>query len=1203
MIGITYNPSVHLFYSGLNQTAITLAELFIRLQYKVCFIDIGSNTDKWWDYPLIPDIIFKNLNEISGIDLLIDIDGLVLPEYRERISNRSIVFLRNFLQFAELDKSVYPELTYIPRDYTGIHEIWCWDILNPVETLDSVQTFFKCPIKRVPFIWSSSVAEHYKNYEKEEHSELHIHVAEKSDNTSSPIIPLVSIRELKLSNVAYKFHMKPDNKFLEENVIRNIQVEMFPITFEDKEPYYKWTNSILFSHSRFVPIRIGLLNALWLEIPVIHNSPILKDLPVLDTLFYTSNKISEISTVFHQFLENPSVFYDSIADIKQSMLQKWSIPTHVSEWSDIILGVMTEVTSVKVTNVEVTRVEVKKGKEKIIAFIDMWPGFNCSTNFIIDSLHHVKGIAYGTMEPDLVIFGPYSNQWKEIPHSIPKVFFSAENYNGMYAAPEDDSISLFLTSCPIEDDKHIYIPTWITFIDWLSDSKVLEESNDNPIRIPVHFAMTPHPIPFEKREKFCAFVVSNPICNLRNEIFKTVHEYKHVDSGGALYNNIGGQLSLKYPGGGCGDISKYRFFEQHKFTISFENSQSSGYITEKVLHSKMAGCIPIYWGDKDDFVPGSIVNVSNISDPCKILDIIKKLEDNPRLCSKIASLPILNEEKKKKALGIISKMSARLSDLVGINKIHNIDKIFLINLETRRDRLESLMKAEPYLEHIITPVSGINGKTLQMNKMIYDLFKNNQFQWKKSIIGCNLSHISVWNKIANEIGQYFLIIEDDVRFKKDWIRTWNTYAKYIPEDADMLYLGGVLPPNRSILPQCTKQVNEYWSEIIPNTYFSNTPLPIFHFCAYSYILTKKGARKLVDYITNSELKSYTVSDHLLGSTNVGLIKYFTNPLLSYCFQEEDPNYLTSQFNDLHRKDVFDSDIWNNTECFTEEEIQSFRVTICVNESDDFENNLYEKEWFHEIMGPITFRPFDETPHSWFLIHRPIEKYIRHFQLLDSKGIDFNVIHLSDEFCTDDISFYYFPTCKRVIRNYIRADVPPNCITIPLGFHYKPINSKTFTSRKLLWSFHGTDWFHRKDTLSHLSEFLPHNCHLTPTWNDPSMTKEDTYLSTLANSKFCPILRGNNVETFRMYECLEAGSIPIYVRSEGDELYWKFISNIGLMNIETWEKAKEMVRDFINHPDKAEMYRQRIYTNWLQWKLEIKLNTLGSSLFSSSSGFF
>jgi len=1158
MIGITYNPSVDLFYSGFNQTAITLAELFIKLKHQICFIDIASNDKKWWDGFPIPDATFKYLHEISGLDLLIDIDCHVLPEYRTRIAHKSVVFLRNFIQFAELDKSVYPELSYTPRDYKGVLEIWCWDILNPVETLDSVQTLFHCPIKTVPFTWSSSVAEYYIQFKENslQHSELCVHVAEKFDNTSSPILPLVAIKEL--GKLKFKIHMKKDmkdNKFFKENILNNL--DSIPI-FEEKEPYYKWGNCILFSHSRFVPIRIGLLNALWLGIPLIHNSPILKDLPTLNRFFYFGNRIHEMSAAFNAFLTDPSIFHNSINDIKQCIIHKWGIDAHLSEWSDLFATVSVPV-SVPVP------VSVSVPNEIIIAFSDMWPGFNYNNNFIIDSLQHinVRGVEYGTIQAHLLIFGPYSNHWKSA--TIPKVYFSCENWEIHVG-----DISLFLTPSRIEDEKHMYLPTWMTFIDWVSGSKVLKESEDNPIRIPLHFAMTTHPIPFEKREKFCGFVVSNPICSFRNETFKAVHEYKHVNSGGALYNNIGGQLALKYAGGGCGDISKYKFFEEHKFTISFENSQASGYITEKVLHSKMAGCVPIYWGDADDFVPGSIVNVSKLSDPNKIVEIIKHLEQNPQLCSKIASLPILNEEKKNKALRIISKMSNKLLELAGF-KIDKIDKIFLINLDTRKDRLESLMKAEPYLEHLVTRIPAVNGKTLKMNKMIYDLFRHNRFNWKKSIIGCSLSHISVWTTIINEIGEYFLVLEDDVRFKKGWLKDLS----HIPEDADILYLGGVLPPNKEVFKQCL-EVNDYWSQIKPNTYFSPTPMPIFHFCMYSYIISKKGAHKILKYLHESEKKAFIEIDHLVAQ--IGLKTYVATELLSYCFQEKDSAYCNSSFNNVPQ--LFDSDIYNNTECFDSTELNSLYKSLHVRDTE-----LYEKAWFHEIFGSI--------PNSWFVIQRPID--ITHFQLLDSKGICFNIIHLSDEFCKDDISFYHLPTCKKVIRNYIRPDLPSHCITIPLGFHFKPTQNKSFADRELVWSFHGTDWFQRKEKLEYLSD-LPHNCHLTPNWNHSTMTNEYTYLLTLENSKFCPILRGNNVETFRMYECLEAGSIPIYVRSEGDELYWEFISILELINIETWEKAKEVIQDFIANPDRAEIYKKLLSTNWLKWKSDLTRLSPFSSFF-------
>jgi hypothetical protein len=258
---------------------------------------------------------------------------------------------------------------------------------------------------------------------------------------------------------------------------------------------------------------------------------------------------------------------------------------------------------------------------------------------------------------------------------------------------------------------------------------------------------------------------------------------------------------------------------------------------------------------------------------------------------------------------------------------------------------------------------------------------------------------------------------------------------------------------------------------------------------------------------------------------------------------------------------------------------------------------YEQKWLDEIFSTkVNFKPlatFETIPqnNSWFVVQRPhLEKFNEYFKMIDEKGIDFKVLHLSDEFEMDDLSFYKLSHCKAVIRNYVRGGIPdqPHIITIPLGFHHKSINNKTFVDKKLIWSFHGTDWFNRMEQLTHLSDFLPHNCHLTPNWNHSTMTKEDKYLSTLNDSKFCPIPRGNNVETFRMYECLESGSIPVYVRSKGDDLYWKYItSKIGLINIDSWENATEMIKRLLDSPTDAEKYRQILNTQWQTWKSEIK----------------
>jgi GR25 family glycosyltransferase involved in LPS biosynthesis len=1298
-VGITYNPSVDLFISGSAQTSILLVELFKKMgsQYDITLINKTSSDIDWWsNFPRMENVTLTQLHHDNTFDILIDVDGYVNPSYRKKLAKKTIVFMRTFLQFSEMDLATFAESrNYVLRSFENVSEIWCWDILNPAETIPAVQTLFPCPIRCVPFIWSPSIVEHFsKDLHIKHNTENHewtVHIAEKNNNnSSSSVLALVAVRELHIKNcinAKYKCHNMDkiiEHRFLKENILNNIKVSTLPVEFVKKQAFYEWLNSensILFSHTRFLPLRTGLLNAIWMGIPCIHNSPILKNIhPQLEQLFYFGNEITSICSTFKRFDSNSAEYYKAHSEIQEAILKMWSISSNLSKWQTLCLDVFsnTNVSSIRITPVKKA---LPISNKITVAFLETWIGFDYNNNLIIDGLRQeyknqrkqltIQGVKYEPgSEPNIVIFGPFSKDWKDIPSHIPKVFFTGENWE----VPKDDSISLYLTPYRNEDDKHIRFPIWIMSIDWYSESTDLSSVNkdENPNRFPVNMAMSSHSKLFNDRKDFCAFVVSNPVSKFRNEAFLALDSYKRVNSGGGLYNNIGGQLELKYPGGGGGDIPKYNFLLNHKFSLSFENTQAPGYITEKVLHAKMAGCVPLYWGDTDtasDFVPGSFINLSQMTSPEQIIKVVQKLEQNPEMCAKIAATPILNEEKKKAALATISRISKKILEIVGItlipesssqtsgsaiipshtstvtpseispevitqtscsapevvitqtscsapevvitqSKLENINKTFIVNLDTRLDRWQSLMKAEPYLENNSTRISAVNGKTLKLDRTVYNIFKNNRFSWKKSVMGCFLSHIDIWTKIINDNcddNTQYIVLEDDVRFDKDWIDTWNKCVKYIPKDAELMYIGGVLPPNKVALPTCLEEVNQYWSQIKPNMLFSpGVLLPIFHFCTYSYVITKAGAKKLLNFLNTPSDYQITECDHFLGNHMIGLKKYILTSLICHCFQDEDETYINSQFNDVNRTKSFDSDICNNTECFTDADTEPFFLKskpksteidlYYFNKNEPYE--LYEIAWTKEIFGKdinlTALTDFLELvpDNSWFIVQRPhLQAFNKYFLFLQSHNINFKVLHLSDEFHGDDLKFYTYTNCKSVIRNYIRSDIPSltHILTVPLGFHYKGVSSKTFDERTLTWSFHGTDWFNRKEILEKLQVFVPNNCHFTNYWNDPKMTNESKYLSTLSNSKFCPILRGNNIETFRLYEVLEMGTIPIYVRVENDIEFWEVISKkLQLIQLDTWEKAIKFVKLLIDKKDYAEKYRLKLIENWKIWKDEIKL---------------
>jgi hypothetical protein len=129
-------------------------------------------------------------------------------------------------------------------------------------------------------------------------------------------------------------------------------------------------------------------------------------------------------------------------------------------------------------------------------------------------------------------------------------------------------------------------------VDWFgADHSLLK----NPLPLPIDTCTKANPDDYSKRSKFCAFIVTNPKNTVRNDAFKTLNKYKPVDSAGRLYNNMG-DIIFAGLGGGGGEMKKHTFLKDYRFCIAYENQASPGYTTEKLLHAKAAGCVPIYWG-------------------------------------------------------------------------------------------------------------------------------------------------------------------------------------------------------------------------------------------------------------------------------------------------------------------------------------------------------------------------------------------------------------------------------------------------------------------------------------------------------------------------------------------------------------------------------------------------------------------------------
>jgi GR25 family glycosyltransferase involved in LPS biosynthesis len=565
-----------------------------------------------------------------------------------------------------------------------------------------------------------------------------------------------------------------------------------------------------------------------------------------------------------------------------------------------------------------------------------------------------------------------------------------------------------------------------------------------------------------------------------------------------------------------------------------------------------------------------------------------------------------------------------------------IDDVWVVNLDRRPDRWTSWLAAHPSLQAIANRLPAVDGKSLQLTPALERLFAGNDFHWKKSVTGCALSHILLWAQLVCEHPSVknYLIFEDDHRFKDPgWQATFAKAMATVPADAELLYFGGVLPGNRPSYEMCTEPVNDIWATIKPNPCFTGGRglAPIFHFCAYSYLLTRKGAEKLLAILRTEGCK--TSIDHFLGWPAFGLKKYVMQDLMASCFQDDDPAYVNSAFDDMKRVDVFDSDIWNNKECFTPSteqnekgvalwqaledvlaqaphSIQTARTlrpepvsgvepmhVFYFDTKTDTHDGQVEGLWLKDLHPGYTLHPFSldsvmRVPMPWLLVARPnIPFWSSVCAELDRRSKPYCVLHLSDELGTDALELYKGPFCKKVVRNYLRPDLPDESKVevIPLGYAVRPPLSvasalPSYTKREYVWAFHGTRWFEREAQLAPLQSIGPNSCKWQDGFLSPTMTPPAEYSRLLLQSRFVPVPRGNNVETFRLYEALEHGCIPLYVRTAGDETYWQWLQkHVTLVELKDWEAAARLVRHLESAPDAAEQYRQGLMTQWQTWK--------------------
>lgn len=258
-------------------------------------------------------------------------------------------------------------------------------------------------------------------------------------------------------------------------------------------------------------------------------------------------------------------------------------------------------------------------------FIDFWGSFN---NFEGEWLFNkfLKkefGIKLDSVDPDFVVFSISGNQHRKPKYNdIPKVFYTAENYNRQserfdYA---DFTVSHHHVDDPVfgdilDEDTHLVMPIYLRAF---GPDKLVEIDNRDVEAI------------LSKKEKYCCFITRNEQAQKRRKIFEFFNtNYKKIDSAGKAYNNMvdGWRVPGKWK-------DQKKFVEKYKFMINVENDVvriPPGYTSEKIFSALRSNAVPIYWGDpriERLFNTDSFVNLREFDSLEGGLNEVKYLDQN-----------------------------------------------------------------------------------------------------------------------------------------------------------------------------------------------------------------------------------------------------------------------------------------------------------------------------------------------------------------------------------------------------------------------------------------------------------------------------------------------------------------------------------------------------------------------------------------------
>ena len=264
------------------------------------------------------------------------------------------------------------------------------------------------------------------------------------------------------------------------------------------------------------------------------------------------------------------------------------------------------------------------------------------------------------------------------------------------------------------------------------------------------------------------------------------------------------------------------------------------------------------------------------------------------------------------------------------------------------------------------------------------------------------------------------------------------------------------------------------------------------------------------------------------------------------------------------------------------------------EARDYIWGLYHKDnsdkWIYEILNKIQFTIIQseqdlESGDVLIIIDSSVEKKIELYTKLELICSKMFLIHLGDESGSYDLSEIYnkfnFIWRAFCLNKYFNNE---KISCLPIGYKSGIFLKETSDDRKYKWAFIGTPHkSSRHDLLFQLSDIKPSFSHKTKKFNEKIIDVEKMS-EILSSTKFIPSPNGFvHPETYRVYEALECGCIPIVERAY--KYYDRLLPNNPFLKIDKWIEAKTIIKEWKN--DQFKQKQEECKKWWSQYKNQLQ----------------